>query len=511
MTATNPQRSSRAKQVKFTLTARQTKAWEIIETCRLSHACELLFGGAKYGGKTYAGCIYSFLYALWLIEAFKIAPSRFPLLIGFMGRKVAKDFYEQTLEVFKQAIPTEAFEIRGNPPEVIIGQAVKFITGGFDRGSTLRFKGQALCWAFVDQAEELTADDIAELRAHTFWRMRIGQVTLPGCIYLTANPAACWIEDDYDLSGRDTVKILGSLPTGQTGDGQAGRNCGQEGAIRRYFVQALPSDNDWLDPRYLETIKTSFQHRPELLSAYLYGSWDHLEGADIVIKKEDLARALATVPAEDTELRRIVACDPARLGSCETVIYCLENGRIIDEQIFGQRTADATCAYIVEMAWRHAIAGKALPVIIDADGLGGPIADWLGTRGLRVIAVHGAGKSQHPTRFHNLRAQIWWEAGSKFAKGQIALKSAKGRVHHDPVLHKQLCSVKYSIQRGRILIESKTEMLAQGRPSPDRADAYVLGLYGLDLVEPVSPISHWIEENEPDRQLAESYVTFSRL
>ena len=63
------------------------------------------------------------------------------------------------------------------------------------------------------------------------------------------------------------------------------------------------------------------------------------------------------------------------------------------------------------------------------------------------------------------------------AAGDVELKNT------DPKLVGQLCSPKYEFRSGKILIESKADIKKRLGSSPDRGDAYVNGLYGLQYVE----------------------------
>ena len=64
-----------------------------------------------------------------------------------------------------------------------------------------------------------------------------------------------------------------------------------------------------------------------------------------------------------------------------------------------------------------------------------------------------------------------------FAGSDIELKNTESR------LTGQLCTPCYEFRNGKILIESKDSIKKRLGKSPDRADAYVNGLYALEFVE----------------------------
>ena len=163
-------------------------------------ALELLYGGAKYGGKSYGGCLLIFLESIRLVKSYVQKRPSFPIPVGFMGRKVGKDFYDTTFETWKKAIPPDCYRIKGTPPEIIIEERIKILTGGLDRQETInKFNSAELAFYFLDQAEETQKDDISLLRAATFWRLSLGGVKIPGKGLLTANPAQCWLKDEFKV------------------------------------------------------------------------------------------------------------------------------------------------------------------------------------------------------------------------------------------------------------------------------------------------------------------------
>ena len=234
------------------LTAKQTLAWDAL---RRETIKEVLYGGAKGGGKSVFGCLWCYGKAMEIIKACDIGPRKHPIPIGFMGRKRGVDFTNTTLETWKRFIPEHMYEIKGKPAEIIIADRVKILTGGLDNSDLInKFNSAEYAFFFLDQAEEIDAAQIGELRA-TF-RLIINDKKIPGKGLFTANPAPSFLKDEF---------ILNPTPD-------------------RVFIQALPTDNNHLGPEYIDVLKDSFKNRPELLKAYLEGSWDSLGGFNQVIK-----------------------------------------------------------------------------------------------------------------------------------------------------------------------------------------------------------------------------------
>ena len=117
-----------------TLTMKQTAAWDYLEQPDID---EILYGGAKYGGKSWFLCVWSYLFACEFAKKYKIPQSDNPLPIGFLGRKVAKNFCDTTLETWFKTIPYDGYVAKGNPVELIIDNRVKIHTGGLDNRETI--------------------------------------------------------------------------------------------------------------------------------------------------------------------------------------------------------------------------------------------------------------------------------------------------------------------------------------------------------------------------------------
>ena len=422
------------------LTPRQITALETLEKPDVK---EVLYGGAKGGGKSVFGCYWCYLKALEIIRDCEIQPREHAIPVGFMGRKRGIDFTNTTLETWKRFIPPDGYLIKGKPAEIIVRGRVKIITGGLDNTEVVnKFNSAEYAFYFIDQAEEVDREQIGELRATT--RLIINGKKLPGKGLFTANPAPSFLKDEF---------ILNPSPG-------------------RVYIKALPADNPYLGPSYIETLQDSFKHRPELLRAYLEGCWDELGGYNQVIKDAwvDNAGKIRLYPPT---LKKLITCDPARYGNDETVIYYLENTEIKDSEIYGQKSLMHTANVLHILSHKN---GGCL-IVVDVCGIGAGIVDRLIEMGDNVLAIDNASKSSEPEKYYNLRSEIWCKAADGFADGDVQL------VNIEPKLKGQLTTPTYEYRDGRILIESKADIKKRLGNSPDRADAYVNGLYALQFID----------------------------
>lgn len=424
----------------FELSGRQSLAWELLKRTDVD---EVLYGGAKGGGKSVFGCFWCHDFCVELVKKYKIKPRKFPIPVGFMGRKQSVDFSNTTLETWKKFIPDDQYEIRHHDHELIIGKAVKIDYGGFDREENLKkFNSAEYCFFFIDQAEECSKDDIAMLRGCSHHRLTLGGELQAGKGLLSANPAPCWLKTDFIQFPEPEYR----------------------------FVQALPSDNRWTGEKYIKALEKAFKHRPDLLKAYRDGDWDAFEGEDQLILASDIRKAiLSRIPVYSGYL---VVCDVARFGNDDTVIQVL-NGTDIEKRIsWGQSKTTKISGQMLELSRQH----DNCVCVVDEIGVGGGVIDQLQDFGREVISFNSSLKAKDSARYYNLRSECWWNAAEMFATGDVFCPGMYAE------LQGQLTVPRYDFRRGRILIESKDDIKKRLGRSPDDADCYVMGLWAQHLI-----------------------------
>ena len=158
--------------------------------------------------------------------------------------------------------------------------------------------------------------------------------------------------------------------------------------------------------------------------------------------------------------------DVAAYGSDKTVIAERRGLKVMSLNVYAQKNTRETTGLVLNKA-KEVNTRK---ISVDEIGIGRGVVDSLAEEGYRDVGVNVAGRSSDPERYHNLRAELWWEFREKLdpEKTPIALPE-------DDELLAELSSVKYKIDgRGAIQIESKEEMKKRLGRSPDKADAVVL-------------------------------------
>jgi len=284
--------------------------------------------------------LWAFQWCHHLIKFFDIDGSKPPIPLGFLGRKRAVDFNDTTLETFKKIIPPSMYEIKSHLKEIVIEDKVKINYGGLDDQETInKFNSAEYAFLGIDQAEETERNDVSVLQASL--RLRVNHKTPPYKELYTANPAECWLKQDFILSNR---------PEG-------------------LFIPALPDDNPYLPETYKETLRRSFAHDPYALKAYLEGDWDafsQVEDAVFLPRWFELCRKAEPDYDEDLDVK-IIAVDVAtKRGDNETVIIKRIGNTIISIDCYKNIPTTKT-AQLIKLANEEF---KADTIVIDSDGFG---------------------------------------------------------------------------------------------------------------------------------------------
>ena len=423
---------------------------------------EVLYGGAKYGGKSIYLCYFVWLWVNKLIKLLNLKATKYPIALGFMGRKRATDFSKTTLETWKQFIDPGTYTIKEQDKEIIFyNNVAKVHFGGLDDEKNVKKLNSAQYnFIAIDQAEEITRDEAGLLRGAV--RKSNDQMKAPLRVLFTANPAHCWLRNDF---------IDTKSPS-------------------RQFIQALPSDNGYVDSAsYVLRLTEAFKHRPELVNAYVYGQWDDIEGFDFVIKRQWVENAITRNERKSIYDKILVVADIARFGDDETVIYVLKNEQIIDERIITKTDTMSIAGEIVKLANQY----NASMIAIDGIGIGAGVCDRVKElTDIKLLEINSSEKSRDikdNEKYINVRAEMWWKVSEKFADGIVKLNK-------DDELTNQLTMVKYLIKNGKIKIEDKDEIKKRINKSPDRADAFVMGLWALDQC-PNNNTSDWEGYQQP--------------
>lgn len=199
------------------------------------------------------------------------------------------------------------------------------------------------------------------------------------------------------------------------------------------------------------------------------------ESASAVIRLSDLLRARRT---ERTEAqRKLDDRMPVWLGvdvagsetGDESVVRGSRGFRLLSQQSTRIAEPEVLEDWLVDQVDAY----EAAHVGIDADGIGFGFAGALRRRRGKRVSVHpirSSSSADDPTAYFNRRAEMWWklrEALSKTGNEQLDFTALDDRTAG------QLLLPRYSIRKGRILVEAKDDLRRRLGRSPDQADGVV--------------------------------------
>lgn len=212
-------------------------------------ACEeeQLYGGAKRGGKTFAGSLKVFLLSYF-----------HPGNRGMIARKNLTDLKDSTLVTLLTVIPPEYILDHNRSDRLITIRTIDpkvpsyiIYRGLGEPGEVEKAKGVDLGWLWVDEPSEIDEGHYTMLKSQLNWQLPRSTVfpnggRPPYMAMLTSNPEPGWVKERFIVNG---------VP---------------EGAV---FIPALPRDNPHLPPGWENKLRSS-NLDPMWVKKYLDGSWD---------------------------------------------------------------------------------------------------------------------------------------------------------------------------------------------------------------------------------------------
>ena len=192
----------------------------------------------------------------------------------------------------------------------------------------------------------------------------------------------------------------------------------------------------------------------------------------------------------------VIGVDVARGGQDNSVIYS-RRGRVarLLYRVNGHNTMEIA-GYVKGYHDKH----KQAHVVVDGVGVGGGVVDRLRELGIGIIDFQGGSSAEDSSHFVNRTAEVWWRMRKAYEAGLD--------VEEDSLLRGEVSSRRYEIQSDkRIKLESKDDMKAEGRHSPDSADALSMS-YCLDWQVDGNRLSAGSDVNldELDPGLEEDYA-----
>jgi len=136
---------------------------------------------------------------------------------------------------------------------------------------------------------------------------------------------------------------------------------------------------------------------------------------------------------------------------------------------------------------------KTIPIIVDDDGVGRSVCDFLHEDGYTVYPINAATNATLATRYPNKRSELWFQTRDKGYKGLVRFGRLPKRVLDN--LKRQFVSVQWELNSaGQRVVEKKEDTVERLGRSPDGADSINLAFHSIDSLPPV-----WVPSGKGNR------------
>lgn len=383
-----------------------------------------------------------------------------PENLGVIFRKTERSLFDSTLKDFERYTKLKVDSHRNlTDPN---GSITMF--RHIDEIDDINKQNINLGWFYIEQGDELESDREFFM---LFGRLRRQGTPTPEFLSLGLPLRSGWVIGN---AGDHWMKRLWKEHRLE----DAAKDVPEFQGLFTELIEATYLDNlDNIPPDTVGSWKILEKTSPLIYKQYVLNDWS-ISSSQFIVIPSDIIEALRGINIRLFSTKRIIACDPAT-GGDECVIYFIENGKIKDEKIIFENDSMKIAGIMKIMGQER----KTNEYAVDSIGVGKGVGDRLREMGGYVREINSADKSSNDAQFYNLRTEMWWHVRQLVMNKELPYPE-------DPELRRQLSSVRYKVinSNGRIQLEPKEKTKERLGCSPDRADAYVYGIHGLQFVRP---------------------------
>jgi len=407
---------------------------------------EIVYGGAKGGGKSYLGCSLIFGDALM-----------YPGTHTFIARKHLNDLRKFTIpsihEVFDSwGLSQNHYRYDGKDSffQMHNGSKVFLIDAKYLPSDPLyqRYGSMQMTRGWIEEAGEF------EKSAKTNLNITVGR----------------WLNDKYKLKGK-------LLQTCNPNKGYLYKDVykpSKEGTLidRIKFVTALPQDNKRLAAGYIERLHDNLAGTEK--QRLLFGDWEYDNTDDDLCDYEQILAVFTNshIPRGETYL----TADVARMGSDKAIIAVWRGWEVVEFV-----TYDKSKITELQDAINHLRTKYQMPAnrcIADEDGVGGGLVDNCGIKGFVNNSTAKNGEN-----YTNLQSQCCFKLAQKIREGQIYISAELSEKHREEIIEELEQLKSYKSDGGKLRIKPKEQIKQDIGRSPDWRDALMMRI-SFDLTTP---------------------------
>jgi phage terminase large subunit len=347
---------------------------------------EIVYGGSKGSGKSYLGCSMVFGDALIYPETFY-----------FIARKQLNDLRKYTIpsihEVFVNfGISDKYYSYNGqdNYFSLYNKSRVYLLDAKYLPSDPLyaRFGSMQMTKGWIEEGGEFEAAAKNNLLA-SVGRWKNDIYNLKGKVLITCNPMKNFLFTDFYLPSK-------------------------KGELAGYkkFVQALPQDNKRLPKGYIENLHLILSRNEK--ERLLFGNWEYDDDPTVLIQYENIINCFSNNFVQSGN--KFITSDIARYGRDKTVIGVWDGWRLVKIVTIDKSGLDYVADEIRKIATAYHVPLS--NIIVDEDGVGGGVKDFLKCKGFVNNSVPIATPSQ-VANFTNLKSQCYFGLADKVNKNEV--------------------------------------------------------------------------------------------
>ena len=305
----------------------------------------------------------------------------------------------------------------------------------FDELGSLEITG-----AFIDECNQVVLKAVQIVKSRI--RYKLDEYNLIPKMLMTCNPAKNWTYTEFYAPDK-------------------------KGSIlpHRKFIQSLLTDNPYISKHYKENLSGLDENSKQRL---LFGNWDYSDDPTILITQDNIISCFSNSYV-DTGTKYITA-DIARFGRDKTVIGVWSGFRLFKILTIDKSGLDEVKEAIERLRIEYKI--PLLNIIVDEDGVGGGVVDFVKCRGFvnNSSPISVQNKTQN---FRNLKSQCYFGISDRINDGQVFIQ-ADGEDKEKIIEELAYVKQKNMDKDGKKEVLSKDEVKEQLGRSPDYADMIMM-------------------------------------
>jgi phage terminase large subunit len=419
---------------------------------------EVLFGGAKNGGKSFLGAGWIFSSALMYPDTFYfIARKEVGQLRAFTIPTIMEWFKTSNIDFNKYC----TFNGVSGYFTLYNGSRVYLIACTHYPRDPLyeRFGSMQFTQGWIEEGGEVPEAAYDNLKL-SVGRWNNDKYNLPFKLLITCNPKKNWMYNDFYKPWRD-----GNLPK------------------TKYFVQSLVTDNIYRQSGSIEVLD-SIKDKTTLMRLR-YGEWEYSD-TENALMSYDAIQSIFTNTFVKAEGRKYIISDIARFGNDKTIIRVWHGYRVIHVESITKKSTKDVAQRIKELCFKFGV--QMHNVLIDEDGVGGGVIDQLtGAKGF--IANSSPVNVKPHEAFDSLKSQCAYKIAEMINDGMIYEPNSEHS--NDLIADLEQIKEKNVDHDGKRGIVPKQKMKQVLGRSPDNGDTYIMRAYfevasvkGFNVISP---------------------------